>query len=103
MTIAGKPVIAEATAEKSYYVYMLRCGDGTIYTGMTDDVPRRVAVHNAGKGAKYTRSRLPVALLFSKRCCSRSDALKKEAAIKRMTRTEKESLVQAVASENTTV
>lgn len=47
-----------------YYVYLLRCGDGTLYTGYTNDLKRRLAVHNAGKGAKYTRSRLPVDLVY---------------------------------------
>lgn len=93
-------IVEHAKADRNevdqlYYVYMLRCADGTIYTGMTNDVSHRMAVHNAGKGAKYTRSRLPVSLLFSQACCSRSDALIKEAAIKKMTRKQKEDLVQA--------
>lgn len=73
----------------SYFVYMLRCGDGTLYTGYTDDPERRARMHNAGKGAKYTRSRLPVTLVYWEELPDKSAALRREAAIKRMTRQEK--------------
>ncbi len=56
------------------YVYILRCADGTLYTGWTTDLNRRLAAHNAGSGAKYTRSRRPVALLYSEECASRGAA-----------------------------
>ncbi len=78
---------------KLWYVYILRCGDGTLYTGATDDVARRLAVHNSGKGAKYTRSRLPVALAYSEECESYSAALKREYAIKRLSRKQKLDLI----------
>ena len=71
------------------YVYMLRCADGTLYTGWTTDLQRRLAAHNAGKGAKYTRSRRPVALCYVETCDSREEALRREAAIKRLPRQEK--------------
>lgn len=81
--------------EKTWYVYMLRCKDGTLYTGVSDDVARRAAVHNSGKGAKYTRSRRPVAVVYTEECESHSAALRREIVIKRLTRQEKEQLIQA--------
>lgn len=77
----------------SWYVYMLRCCDGSLYTGYTDDVDRRLACHNSGKGAKYTRSRLPVALAYSEECADKSAALKREYAIKQLTKAQKESII----------
>ncbi len=71
------------------YVYILRCADGTLYTGWTTDLNRRLAAHNAGSGAKYTRSRRPVALLYSEECASRGAALRRESAVKRLTRAQK--------------
>lgn len=79
----------------AYWVYILRCGDGTLYTGSTDDVERRLAVHSAGKGAKYTRGRGPIALAYREECADRSAALRREAAIKRLTRTQKLRLIGA--------
>ncbi len=76
-----------------YYVYILRCADGTLYTGYTDDVERRLRVHNSGKGAKYTRSRRPVALAYAEEWPDKSAALKREAAIKRLSRAEKLALI----------
>ncbi|MFH1078149.1 MAG: GIY-YIG nuclease family protein [Patescibacteria group bacterium] len=78
---------------KRWRVYILRCADGTLYTGITNDLARRVERHNAGTGAKYTRSRGPVEVVWSKRTTSESVARKKEAAIKKMTRAEKLSVV----------
>ena len=76
----------------SWYVYMVRCRDNSLYTGYTDDPERRLAVHNAGKGAKYTKSRLPVQLVYREECPDKSAALKREYAIKRLTKAEKELL-----------
>ena len=73
----------------SYWVYILRCQDGTFYTGSTNDVDRRWAVHNSGKGAKYTRSRRPVEVVYREECESKPAALRREAAIKRLSRSEK--------------
>lgn len=78
----------------SWYVYMLRCRDNTLYTGMTDDVSRRLQAHNAGTGAKYTRGRGPLTLVYQEPCATKSDALKREYAIKRLTRAQKEILIQ---------
>ena len=78
----------------SWYVYMLRCRDGSLYTGYTDDVNRRLSVHNSGKGAKYTRSRLPVTLVYQEEVTDKSAALRREAAIKSLTRKEKLALLQ---------
>jgi predicted GIY-YIG superfamily endonuclease len=80
-----------------YWVYILRCKDETLYTGTARDVEYRATVHNAGKGAKYTRSRLPVIIVYCEECSDRSAALKREAAIKRMTRTEKLALISLKA------
>ena len=77
-----------------WFVYILRCGDGTLYTGITKDVARRCEQHNAGTASRYTRSRLPVALVYQESQASRSLALKREAAIKAMSRREKESLIR---------
>ena len=67
----------------AWYVYILRCGDGTLYTGITDDVERRLAAHRSGKGAKYTRGRGPLELE------DKSTALKREAQIKKLSRSQK--------------
>lgn len=67
-----------------WHVYILRCADDTLYTGIATDVDARVAVHNAGKGAKYTRGRLPVMLVYQEAVDSRSEALQREHAIKQM-------------------
>ena len=77
----------------SYYVYMLRCGDGSLYTGSTDNVSRRLATHQAGRGAKYTRSRLPLTLVYQEELEDKSAALRREAAIKRLSRAEKLNLI----------
>ncbi len=75
------------------YTYILRCSDGTLYTGWTSDPERRLKVHNSGKGAKYTRSRLPVELVYVETFATREAAMSREAAIKRMTRKEKMELI----------
>ena len=75
--------------DKTWYVYLLRCGDGSLYCGITDDVSRRLEAHTAGKGAKYTRGRGPLELVYTEACESYSAALKREAAIKKLKRTEK--------------
>jgi putative endonuclease len=77
-----------------YYVYILTCGDGSLYTGTTNDVEKRVKTHNSGKGAKYTRSHLPVTLSYVEELPDKSTALKREAEIKRMSRGEKMRLVR---------
>lgn len=77
------------TKEKTWYVYILRCGDGSLYTGITVDVPRRMAAHRAGKGAKYTRGRGPLELVHQEQCQTKSEALRRELEIKALPREEK--------------
>ena len=86
----------------SYYVYILRCADGTLYTGTTNDVARRTAAHNSGKGAKYTRGRLPVEVVYLECCIDKSYALQRECEIKKMTRKEKLRLVAELNGEDLT-
>jgi len=81
--------------EQEYYVYIIRCSDDTLYTGTAVDVDSRVTSHNSGKGAKYTRGRLPVTLVYQVRHEGKSAALKRELEIKRMTRLEKLHLIEA--------
>ena len=76
-----------------WFVYLVRCKDGSLYTGITKDVAARVARHNTGTGAKYTRSRLPVILVYEKKMKTETAARKREAAIKRLTKQEKEALL----------
>ena len=76
------------------YVYLLRCADGSLYCGWTTDLAGRLAAHNSGKGAKYTRSRRPVTLVYHEEVESWSAALRREAAIKKLTRREKLELVK---------
>jgi putative endonuclease len=76
-----------------HFVYIVRCADGSLYTGYAHDPRERAATHNAGKGAKYTASRLPVELVYSEQCESLSEALKREIEIKRWTRARKEALL----------
>ncbi len=78
----------------SFYVYLLRCADGTLYTGYTDDPVRRTKIHNAGKGAKYTRARLPVELVYQEACADKSAALRREYEIKQLTRVQKLKLIE---------
>lgn len=78
-----------------YWVYILRCRDDTLYTGITPDLEKRLQAHNSGKGAKYTRSRAPVELVYCEEQPDKSAALKREHAIKRLTRTEKLNLISS--------
>jgi putative endonuclease len=75
------------------YVYIVRCADGTLYTGYARDPWEREATHNAGRGARYTAGRRPVSLVYSEACGSRGDALKREHELKGWTRRKKEALV----------
>jgi putative endonuclease len=79
----------------SWHVYILRCADGSLYTGISTDVFRRLAEHDAGTGAKYTRGRGPVCLLWKKRCKTKGAALKLEARIKGLPRQDKLRLIRA--------
>lgn len=77
----------------SHHVYVVECSDGTLYTGYTTDVDRRLGEHNAGDGAKYTRGRTPVALRHVETFAAKGDALSREHAIKRLDREGKEALL----------
>ena len=74
------------------YTYLLRCADGTLYCGWTNHLAARVAAHNAGKGAKYTKTRRPVVLAYYEEYATRSEAMRREAAIKKLTKKEKEAM-----------
>lgn len=83
-----------------FYVYMLRCKDNSLYTGWTTDVMRREKEHNKGIGGKYTRSRLPVRLVFFEEVSSKEEALKREYAIKQLDKKQKEEMVLKFRLEN---
>lgn len=83
----------KATGAAEWSVYLLRCGDGTLYTGIAKNVETRVKAHQAGKGAAYTRTHLPVQLLYQETALTRSAALVREAEIKRLPRSAKEKLI----------
>lgn len=78
---------------RQFFVYVLRCADDTLYTGYSNDVDKRVARHNSGKGAKYTRSRLPVVLIYYREFGSYLTAVREEARIKKLRKVDKEALV----------
>ena len=80
--------------QKHHYVYILECSDGTLYTGWTTDLEARLATHNSGKGAKYTRSRLPVELVYFETYDDRHEAMSREWHIKQLSRKEKEELIK---------
>ena len=80
---------------KSWKLYILRCGDGSLYTGITVDVQARLTQHREGTGAKYTRGRAPLELVYVEECQDHSWALKRECQVKALTRAEKLALIQA--------
>ena len=75
-------------------MYILRCKDGSLYTGITTDVEKRLEAHRSGKGAKYTRGRSPLELAYQEECGSHSEALKQELAVKKLSREQKEMLIR---------
>lgn len=77
-----------------WWVYILRCADGTFYTGSTVDTEKRLACHNSGKGAKYTRSRLPAEMVYREQAADKGAALKREIAIKKMSHAAKLALIE---------
>ncbi len=81
-------------SDKYWSLYLLRCGDGTLYCGISNDVQKRFAAHQAGKGARYTRGRGPLELVYEELCGDHAEALRREAQVKRMTRAEKLALLQ---------
>lgn len=79
---------------EKHFAYILECADGTYYTGYTNNLEKRVETHNAGKGGKYTRTRLPVKLIYTEEFATKNEAMSREWAIKQLTRREKEELVK---------
>ena len=88
------PALFGDMMEQIWNVYMLCCGDGSLYTGISTDVQRRLAEHRSGKGAKYTRSRGPLELVYSEECPDKSTALRRELEIKALSRAEKLKLIE---------
>ncbi len=86
--------------EKQNITYILRCSDGTLYTGWTNQLDKRLNDHNEGRGAKYTRGRRPVELAYQEMYDTKQEAMQREARIKKMTRKEKEKLIEAYQREN---
>jgi len=80
-------------------IYMVKCADGTYYTGWTNDLENRLAAHNAGTGARYTRGRGPVRLVYKEECEDKQSAQRREWAIKKLTRAQKEQLVSGIKAE----
>lgn len=78
------------------YTYILKCSDNTLYTGWTNDLEKRLKAHNAGKGAKYTKTRLPVEIVYYESFENKIDAMKREYAIKQLSRKEKLALIQGL-------
>lgn len=78
----------------NWYLYILRCGDGSLYTGITTDVEKRLEAHRSGKGAKYTRGRGPLELVYREDCGDHSAALRREWELKRLTKEKKEDLIR---------
>lgn len=85
--------------ERKNYTYIIQCKDGTYYTGWTNRIRKRIKDHNNGKGARYTRGRGPVKLVYLEISDTKEQAMKREAAIKKLTRSEKEKLIKMTASE----
>jgi putative endonuclease len=79
----------------NFYVYMMMCADGTLYTGYTNDIHKRIAAHNSGRGAKYTKSRRPCKLVWAEAAETKSSAMKREYAIKQLTRKQKRAMIDA--------
>ena len=83
-----------------YFTYILRCADGSLYTGWTNDLQHRLTAHNSGRGAKYTRARRPVTLVYWEALSTKSEAMRREWAIKHLTRAEKLALVQGTKQQD---
>lgn len=80
--------------DDTWYLYILRCADGTLYTGITPNVEKRFQAHSQGRGAKYTRGRGPLQLVYQECCGTHSEALQREAGVKRLTRQQKETMIE---------
>jgi predicted GIY-YIG superfamily endonuclease len=93
--------VRKKSSRVRWRLYILKCGDGTLYTGITNDLDRRVRQHNNGTASRYTRSRLPVNLVHHESCRGRSGALKKEYRLKQLSRKEKEEYVMSRSKHST--
>src|SRR4030095_8132114 len=93
MAMQKKSIRPTPDKENGWFLYILRCSDGSFYAGITNDLARRLTQHRDGRASRYTRSRRPVRIVYDESCASRSDALKKESAVKALSRKEKETLV----------
>lgn len=93
MMMSLKKEMVALAQQQNNYVYIVRCHDNTFYTGWTTNLEKRIETHNAGKGAKYTKIRRPVELVYYETFGSKSDALKREYQIKQLKRSEKEELI----------
>lgn len=80
--------------DKKYFTYILRCSDDSLYTGYTTDLEKRLQTHNAGRGAKYTKARLPVEMVYHEEYATKEEAMRREAAIKKLTRKQKLELIK---------
>jgi putative endonuclease len=80
--------------ENNHFVYILQCGDGTLYTGYTNNLEKRLTIHQQGKGAKYTRGRQPVTLVYEKQFLTKREAMQEEYRIKQLSRTQKKKLIE---------
>ena len=89
----GVPHYIEEVMEKKCFAYILKCSDGSLYTGWTNDLDKRLAAHNAGAGAKYTKSRRPVQLVYCEEFADRHAAMKREYEIKQLDRGQKQELI----------
>ena len=89
------PALFGNAMEKTWKLYILRCGDSTLYTGITTDVEKRLEAHRSGKGAKYTRGRAPLVLVYRENCGTHSDALRRELHIKGLSRKDKQKLIES--------
>lgn len=101
-TVAGSPErnTKAGKGTQMQYTYIVECRDGTLYTGWTTDLEKRIKAHNTGKGAKYTKNRAPVRLVYHEEYETKQEALKREYAIKQMTRREKLALIAGQAAED---
>ena len=89
-----KHKLAKQGDASTWYLYMLKCDGGSLYTGITNDLERRLRQHSEGTASRYTRSRLPVRLVYRESCGSRTSALVREHAVKKLSRREKDTLVK---------
>jgi predicted GIY-YIG superfamily endonuclease len=89
-------IIHAIASEKFWLVYILECSDGSFYTGITNHLERRLQQHNSGRASRYTRSRLPVTVIYHELCTDRPQALSRELAIKSLTRTNKQKLIATI-------